>query len=59
MKPKTYEILCRCIEEGLLLGMNRAHKHTDTPKRNAILTEQETAILATIHEVFRFEEIAE
>jgi len=29
--PKTYPILLQAIEEGVLHGYNRAHKHVDNP----------------------------
>lgn len=52
MKPRTYEILRRAIEEGLAYGWSRTHKHTDTPEREAALNEIETAIWAAIDDVF-------
>ena len=29
MKAKEYEVLAMCVESGVKLGWNRAHKHTD------------------------------
>jgi hypothetical protein len=29
--PKTYPILLQAVEEGVLHGYNRAHKHVDNP----------------------------
>lgn len=52
MKIKTYEILRRAIEEGLSYGWTRTHKHTDKPERETALNEIETAIWASIDEVF-------
>lgn len=52
MKPKTDEILRRAIEEGLAYGWTRSHKHTDKPEREAALREIETAIWASIYDVF-------
>lgn len=31
LRPKTYPILLQAIEEGVLHGYNRAHKHVDQP----------------------------
>lgn len=31
LKPKTYPILLQAIEEGVLHGYNRAHKHVESP----------------------------
>lgn len=52
MTPKFYPLLTECIEVGLELGWNRAHKHTDAPTREAILDEQQTAIMGQICEWF-------
>lgn len=29
--PKIYQLLERCVEEGVAYGYMRAHKHCDTP----------------------------
>ena len=29
MKPKTYEILCRAVEQGVPYGLHRYYKHRD------------------------------
>lgn len=52
MTPKFYPLLAECLEVGLVLGWNRAHKHTDAPTREAILDEQQTAIVGQICEWF-------
>jgi hypothetical protein len=31
LRPKTYPILLQAIEEGVLDGYRRAHKHVDSP----------------------------
>lgn len=31
LKPKSYPILLQAVEEGVLHGYNRAHKHVDRP----------------------------
>lgn len=31
LQPKAYPILCQAIEEGVLNGYNRAHKHVEKP----------------------------
>ena len=36
MIPKTYELLDRCVDEGISFGYARAFKHTDTPSEAAI-----------------------
>lgn len=36
MTPKIYEILSRCIEEGIQYGCNKAYKHEDTPTEETV-----------------------
>ncbi|MDP3939770.1 MAG: hypothetical protein Q8R92_16760 [Deltaproteobacteria bacterium] len=31
MRIKAYTVVERAVDEGVALGYNRAHKHTDTP----------------------------
>jgi hypothetical protein len=55
MRAKTYVILCRCIEQGIERGYDRAHKHTDTPDENALKKSIEDNILLELDEVFDFD----
>lgn len=57
MKPKLLPLLERCIEDGLELGYNRAHKHVDTPTQQQIVNNQYDAIMNQIFEAFDFEEL--
>jgi hypothetical protein len=57
MKPKIIPLLESCIEDGLEIGFNRAHKHTDDPSEGEILQQQLSAIMGQIWEHFDFEEI--
>jgi hypothetical protein len=57
MKPKLIPVLEDCIEVGLKLGINRAHKHIDNPTDKQICEQQHAAIMAEIWERFDFEEI--
>lgn len=57
MQPKTLKLLEQCIETGLRLGYNRAHKHCETPTQVYLEHEQLTAILNEIDEWFEFPEI--
>jgi hypothetical protein len=56
MKPNAYLLLIRCIEDGIRLGYNRAHKHTDTPSEQTLKNEIENAITNEICEWFTFDE---
>ena len=57
MKPKTREILERCISQGTEAGYHRAHKHTDTPTESGICAEIERNIWLEIDNYFEFENI--
>ena len=54
MTPKTYPLLLMCIENGIQLGINRAHKHTDTPSVDELHQQIEASIMTEIHEWFDF-----
>jgi hypothetical protein len=50
--PKTIPLLERCIQDGILSGYRRAHKHTDDPGEDVITNEIEIAIMNEIYEAF-------
>ena len=50
MKPKLIPVLEDCIEVGLELGYNRAHKHNDHPSEKDIFSNQFTAVMEEIWE---------
>lgn len=54
MRVKPYDVLARCIEEGIAYGWNRAHKHTDTPSEDHVKEQMTTAILGEVSEYFDF-----
>ena len=54
MKPKLIMVLEMCIENGLVAGYNRAHKHDDDPDPFKIQNAQFEAIITEIHEWFDF-----
>jgi hypothetical protein len=57
MKIKNeYAILADCIERGIELGYNRAHKHNDTPDSGEIRNQIYDAVIMEIAEYFTFEE---
>jgi len=57
MKAKEYNLIVQCIETGVMLGWNRAHKHDATPEDEAIRNAIEQAVLNEICEWFDFEEV--
>lgn len=54
MRPKIYELLRRCVEDGINMGWSRAHKYADTPGENAIKDAIEDAIFSELYEWFDF-----
>ena len=54
MKPKIRAILEDCIERGVRRGYSRAHKHTSSPKEEAIFESIEDCIMGEIYEWFSF-----
>lgn len=60
MKPKTYVILERAVEQGVLLGYRRAFKHGEYLTSVPLPTEEEMvdaitdAVMLTVSEVFDF-----
>lgn len=54
MKPKSYQLLIQCIEDGVAYGYSRAHKHTDNPSEDMIKDNIENGVLNAIHEWFYF-----
>lgn len=55
MRPRTYSILDRAVEEGTKLGYNRAHKHTSKPTEALMLERIQDAVMEKICEVFEFD----
>lgn len=52
LKPNTYKLLDRCIEDGVRLGVARAYKHTETPTQDQLYEALESAIMNEICEWF-------
>jgi hypothetical protein len=57
MKPKIIPLLESCIEDGLVLGFNRSHKHSTDPPEDEIFRHQANAIMDEIYERFEFKEL--
>lgn len=56
MKPRTYEILRRAVEEGVRYGLSRARKHVESPSDAQIESAVEEAVMNEICEYFTFDE---
>lgn len=55
MKVNMRLLLERCVEDGIERGYRRAHKHTDEPSEQHILSQIQDAIWLEIDEYFNFE----
>lgn len=56
MRAKTFAILERAVEEGVLRGYHRAHKHVEWPSPEHLRQAIQEAVMGEICEVFSFEE---
>jgi hypothetical protein len=55
MQAKTYMLLERCIEDGIMMGLSRAYKHTDTPDDQMVKEAIHEAVMQEIGEWFFFD----
>ena len=55
MKVKAHIVLMDCIEAGIELGWNRAHKHYDNPTPEVIKRSIDHAIQGQIWEYFDYD----
>jgi hypothetical protein len=58
MKPNTYVILERAVEEGARLGYRRAFKHVENPSEEAIVEAITEAVMLSVSEVFMFSDVS-
>ena len=58
-KPKTDRILDQCLETGIELGWNRAHKHDSNPDQDHVKAKIYEAIWEELSEFFDFNDSQE
>ena len=58
MKPNTYVILERAVEEGARLGYRRAFKHVENPSEEAIVEAIVDGVMLSVSEVFVFSDVS-
>lgn len=56
MKPKSYQVLCMAVEEGVAYGVHRAYRHSDTPTHDYMTNCIADAVLNSICEWFDLDE---
>ena len=56
MKPKEYPLMVECVERGVALGMQQAHKYTDTPIESVVIDCIAESVMNAICEAWEFDE---
>lgn len=56
MKVDEYKVLVMVIENGVNLGWNRAHKHSETPEDYYVKNCIEEAVMLELLEYFNFDD---
>ena len=59
MRAKDYDVAQMCVEAGVKLGWNRAHKHVESPSPEVIQDAIHDAIISELCEWFDFVEVRE
>lgn len=54
VRVRAYAVITDAVERACAYGVERAHKHTDTPSRTAIAEECERAVMSALVEVLDF-----
>jgi hypothetical protein len=54
LRVQAYPVFSRALEEGIQIGWNRAHKHTDKPDEQTVQEEIHTAVMNSVCEMFDF-----
>lgn len=52
MRPRTYAVLARAVEDGVSYGWQRAHKHSETPDAETVMEQIIHGVLTEICEWF-------
>ena len=55
VRANPYEMASDAIHAAIQYGWNRAHKHTDNPPEDAILSNIHTNVMGALCDVFDFE----
>jgi hypothetical protein len=56
MKPKFHRLLEQCIEDGVYMGLQRAHKHSEEVSTDHIAHHVILEVMNELSEWFDFEE---
>lgn len=56
VRINAYAVISRAVEEGVEYGWNRAHKHTDKPTRDGMITAIEDAVMLNLSELLIYDD---
>jgi len=56
MKAREYQLLERCVEDGIARGFDRAHKHDDSPGEESIQESIKCEVMNEVCEWFDFDD---
>lgn len=56
IKFKSYQLIQRAVEEGIICGYKKAHKHTDDPGEDAINETILNYVMNELSEIIDFDE---
>ena len=57
VKLDVYRLVARAVEEGISIGWNRAHKHTDHPHEETIKNAIENEVMSALSDVIVWPDI--
>ena len=52
-----YRVMEACVENGIALGWNRAHKHTDEPSEELLREKMYISVMEMVCEAFNFDDL--
>ena len=55
MRAKEYNLMAKCIEDGIVIGYKRAFKHSENPNEDFVRESIYTEVLREICENFYFD----
>ena len=57
MRAKEYDLMSRCVEDGITRGYHRAFKHTENPDPAQIIESIRVHVMGEICDAFTFEDL--
>ena len=55
MTPDTYKVICMAVEDGVAIGVRRAHKYEE-PSQDALIETISQEVINQICEWFKFQD---